>query len=326
MRFIKNVFYSIKKYFLKKIKIKIINIFLFNKCKFQSSSIKKILLLNYSKKLDNIVIATPLIEKINKNGFIIDLLINKKNFSLIKYNPWINKIILYNKIKRNDIAKKIKKNLYDLIIDVEKITFLKHFLFLKKIIYSNAIGFNKKEYKIYNISIKYNKNKHIFYKYQNIMKYLGIKDININYDIFIPDKTKKFVNNFFISLPGRKKILINPFHINQKKSMSVLQINNLIYLLKKTWPDCDFILNNFCFFNKNNFSELYIQMHFKDIYSILEIIKKSDLIISTNNLIAHIAQTFCKPIVKILAKKKYHYISEIKILEIILAVKKMNIL
>lgn len=346
MQFIKSFFYLIKKYFLKKIKIKIVNIFLFNKHKFELSKIRKILLLNFNKKIDDIIVSTMLIKEIKKYGYTIDVLTNKKNASIIKFNPYINNIFLFNKIKKKYFINKIKKNLYDLIIDTNKLSSFKYFLFLKKISSSNIIGFNKKKYKIYNKSIKYNDKEHLTYKYQSLMKYLNIKNFNINYDIFIQNKTKKSVGDFLKSLPGRKKIFINPFDIDKKKSMSVIQINNLIYLLKRIWPDCDFILNNFLLKNKK-ISKLYIKIPFNDLHSISEIIRNSDLIISSNISIVHIAATWKKNTIIIIYKNNMfnninyisgyekmiqiitndkHHISTIKVLKIINIIKKMHVL
>lgn len=144
--------------------------------------------------MGDVILTSPLL-RVLKNSLpdtSIDFLIRKKFSELVQYNPHINKIIAYDNCKGlRELTEELKKNNYDLIIDLHN-NLRSNFVKLK--LRKKSFTINKRIFKRFLlINFKIN----FLYNYIPVPeKYIeAVRDLNINNDqngleIFFPEEMK----------------------------------------------------------------------------------------------------------------------------------------
>lgn len=144
--------------------------------------------------MGDVILTSPLL-RVLKNSLpdtSIDFLIKKKFSELVQYNPHINKIIAYDNCKGlRELTEELKKNNYDLIIDLHN-NLRSNFVKLK--LRKKSFTINKrilKRFLLINFKINF------LYNYIPVPeKYIeAVRDLNINNDqngleIFFPEEMK----------------------------------------------------------------------------------------------------------------------------------------
>lgn len=167
------------------------------------------------------------------------------------------------------------------------------------------MGLNKENWKMFDIS--YTKpvgHIHITEIYINVLEKLGIKNIDINYELFFTEQQKSKVDELLKELNHKKIIVFNPFAASKHRDINLENIlkigkiiiedkNNILIFIgeEKRKKELEKILK-----------ELGDNAIFPDLKSIMEtsyLISKSDLVITPDTSIVHIAATFKRKLIAI---------------------------
>ena len=82
---------------------------------------EKILIIRFSS-LGDVILVHPVIKKLSNSNYIVHLLTLKEYSEIFKFNPFLNKIITFDKKNETlfQLIKKIKQENYYKIIDLQK--------------------------------------------------------------------------------------------------------------------------------------------------------------------------------------------------------------
>jgi len=164
----------------------------------------KILIIRFSS-LGDVLLTTPIVRSIRKNYPSAEIhFLTKKQFTpILENNPYINKIIEYDSQtdKFKNIIKKIARNQYDLIIDLQS----KLNSFLIKLFTGNSkhVTYNKRHFYRWRLTHEsLSKNlapiKSTVYLYASVLDKLGIKLDDEKLDIFLPENQDEIYSVFNI--------------------------------------------------------------------------------------------------------------------------------
>lgn len=268
---------------------------------------KKILFVNLNKKLGDAVVSSCLFKELKKiyPDYKIYVLISKATEDIYGYNSHIDKVISLTNSKK---FRRFQLYLYlpylilcnfDLVINVEyniKKYLAKYFSLIKagKIIISDKRWFNlikceplKWEYDIGHISEVYKK----------LLKQLNTKDVLINYELNIPNKYLIEVENFIAvnNKENKKILLINPQGSIDNRTLTDSYLNKLVEeITKKT----DYKIVLLSYKRKYNIENKDVSVfNVKNILETASMVKLSDLILTVDTSIVHIADVFNKKMI-----------------------------
>ncbi|CDG20480.1 putative glycosyl transferase [Xenorhabdus poinarii G6] len=285
---------------------------------FNINSIKTILLLRNEDKIGDMVVDTILLKELNKAGYIVDFLATETNSIVLKHNPYVRNIFIATPIdttsfmqnfRHNVPAKTIEKlrnNKYDLIIDPSLFnTPIHRLIFFKQLNVKYVIGFNKNKWLNHydkKINFDYNEN-HIKLTYKLIMNSLNIRiNDDVSYDLHYPNEIDLNIKEYLdeLNLPLRKRnIIINTFAGNKDRCLSIHQLNKIVNILNDTYNDINIIfLGHEKLIDMTMFEGVY-RSPFESLYHTMSLISQSDLIISPDTSIVHIAAAYKKPLIAI---------------------------
>jgi ADP-heptose:LPS heptosyltransferase len=168
----------------------------------------KILIIRFSS-IGDIVLTTPVVRCLKKQVPNCEIhFLTKKNFlSVIKHNPYIDKIYtIENKV--NECVGELKKENYDYIID------LHHNLRsakAKRALSAKSFSFNKlniEKWLLVNLKINKLPNIHIVDRYFETVKELGVTNDNLGLDYFISVDEKVNTQTMFGLVPGNYHCLV----------------------------------------------------------------------------------------------------------------------
>ncbi len=161
----------------------------------------KILIIRFSS-IGDIVLTTPVVRCIKKQIPNAEIhFLTKTNFvSLVENNPYVSKIYSI-KDKVAEVAEALKKENYDVVIDLHKNVRSAQ---AKRATSSKAFSFNKlniEKWLLVNLKINKLPNIHIVDRYFETLKTLGVVNDNLGLDYFIPEKDVIDINASF-NLPA----------------------------------------------------------------------------------------------------------------------------
>ena len=273
-------------------------------------------LLETSCQIGDCVILSPLLEslsKLNDEKIEIDIIVQNNSMEILKYYPYIKNIYPYRKYKNKLLryvynfyfALKNRKK-YDLVISYEKGINTFHMLYLKvlnpKYLISSRkkvkYGITENELEIYDFFFENNK---------EIMKKLNLK-LETQYKIYLgsfEEIAKKFYNknriNVIFNYIGSKKERIIPkgevIEILKDLSFDNIDIDLFLSSIPSKYEENKLIIEEV---NRNNVKLL---PKTNNIFEIASYIKYSDIVISVDTSIVHIASAYNKLILGIYAKK-----------------------
>jgi len=262
---------------------------------------EKILIIRFSS-LGDVVLVYPVIKKLHNTGFEVHIVTQKEYVSLFTSNPFINKIIAFD--KNNDslgkIIKIIKKENYFKIIDLQKNL---RSLFIRICFWGKTIAYKKYKFKrwlLVNFKINLLKNNSVIKNYLGVLKKFGIKvtSKDYNYAIFTSEKAKKKIKTL---LKTRKKIIsIAPMSKWQTKIwwgypelIRILSKNFFIVILgtKEEYSKIKLLINS-----SKNVLNLAGKLGLQEI---VEVIRRSIILITNDSGIMHLGAGTDTPVVAI---------------------------
>ena len=275
----------------------------------ENNEIRKILFLRYDGKIGDMVINTLMFREIKKKYPYIEIGVVTKEGAkvVIENNPNVDKIYEYKKDRKSikELSLEIAAEKYDLLIDFSEMLRVNQMMLINLCKARFNMGLNKENWKMFDIS--YTKpvgHIHITEIYINVLEKLGIKNIDINYELFFTEQQKSKVDELLKELNHKKIIVFNPFAASKHRDINLENIlkigkiiiedkNNILIFIgeEKRKKELEKILK-----------ELGDNAIFPDLKSIMEtsyLISKSDLVITPDTSIVHIAATFKRKLIAI---------------------------
>ena len=285
----------------------------------EDNDIKSILFLRYDGKIGDMVVNSLMFREIKKvyPNIKIGVVARGAAIDIIKDNSNVDKIYEYYKDRKKikDLALKIKEEKYDLLIDFSEMLRVNQMMLINLCGARFNIGLNRKEWKLFDLSIKSDKDfkwtEHITNRYLAYLVKLGLKkeNIDISYDIYLKDEKKYEV--FFNEIKESKKLILNPYGESKHKSFSVENLENIINYLKNR--DIAIILVYFgdkykeLEFLEKKYKYVYMPQKIESILDTAILIKESDYVISPDTSIVHIESALNKKMITVYPPKGGKY-------------------
>jgi ADP-heptose:LPS heptosyltransferase len=244
------------------------------------------------------IISTILFREIKKQypNIKIFVLCGKDNKNILKNNPYVDTIFIsHNKFFRDIILyKKLRKLKIDLVIDF--LLFRPKPLHLLKLRIINSkflLGICKENYNVYDISVDVNYNiEHISKIYYLILNSLGIKHIDIKYDVFLSDEDEDYAKQFIKENKLSKILFFNTHSASKYRTLSFKKVKELLKLLFEK-ENFKIILNSQYDIKIKN----VITLPKSNFLKVLAIAKYSDVILTVDTSIVHAANAFNKKMI-----------------------------
>ena len=285
----------------------------------EDNDMKSILFLRYDGKIGDMVVNSLMFREIKKvyPNIKIGVVARGAAIDIIKDNSNVDKIYEYYKDRKKikDLALKIKEEKYDLLIDFSEMLRVNQMMLINLCGARFNIGLNRKEWKLFDLSIKSDKDfkwtEHITNRYLAYLVKLGLKkeNIDISYDIYLKDEKK--YKAFFNEIKESKKLILNPYGASKHKSFSVENLENIINYLKNR--DIAIILVYFgdkykeLEFLEKKYKYVYMPQKIESILDTAILIKESDYVISPDTSIVHIASALNKKMITVYPPKGGKY-------------------
>lgn len=294
----------------KKEKVKIIKENLIEK-----NGIDSIVIMRDDGKIGDMVVSSFIYREIKKQypNIKIGVVTRKGATDIIKDNHYVDKIYEYKKDSGylKNLANKIAKEKYDLLIDTSTILREKQIMFINKCDCKINLGVDKEEWQLFDISVPEEKNSHITKRFINILEILGIKEIQSNYDIQISDealvKVEKKIKEEenILEASGKERVILNPYTASKHRNFNRKNIEKIIEILLKYRENELYLLGHGE--NKKEILEIkekiknkrvhYIELN--GIQEVIALIKNCELIISPDTSIVHIGVGLDKKVIAI---------------------------
>ena len=253
-----------------------------------------------------------LLQKLQKNHIeqtviVVSTVAKEGAKVVIENNPNVDKIYEYKKDRKSikKLSLEIAAEKYDLLIDFSEMLRVNQMMLINLCKARFNMGLNKENWKIFDIS--YTKPTgyiHVTEIYKNILEKLGIKNIDISYELFFIERQKSKIEELLKKLKHKKIVVFNPFAASKHRNINLENIvkigkiiledeNNILMFIgeekrKKELENVMRELGNNTFFPE-----------FKDIMETSYLISKADLVITPDTSIVHISAAFKRKLIAI---------------------------
>ena len=281
--------------------------------------IKKILFLRYDGKIGDYIITSWIYREIKKQrpDIEIDIVGISKNEKLFLNNKNVNRFYKLKKSKKPFmyfLAKKLRAENYDVIIDPTEHLRKRDIFFIKNIKAKVVFGYDKEEINIFDKNIG-NNSKRMKEVYAEILEQLGFSNLNMDYEIPLDKEAEEKVDKYLEKKKIDNYIVVNFFgaaknkKINNENAIKLIDVLHMKYKDKKIIildsPSDRKALDNIL---KNVLDNERVYFYPNStIFEAIEIIKKSILVVSPDTAIIHIADGFDKKIISFYKNEKITY-------------------
>ena len=274
------------------------------------SQIKRILFLRTDGKIGDYIISSFIFREIKKNypNIQIDVVADKSLENLLKLNKNIDKYYILNRKKMKEwrnIVKILRKNKYDVLFDSTEGLKYKQVYLLNRVNAVVNVGYNKDDYNIYNKNIRQNNTLKMIQIYKQMVESVNIEIKDTKYDVPVSEESEKNVGRFLKENNVKGKIIALNFFgasrgrkINEENALIILRRLREMYkdyaiIILDSPNDRETIEN--ILKNTDNENILFFEKS-RTILDSISIIKNSNLIVSLDTSILHIAEGLDKKI------------------------------
>ena len=285
--------------------------------------IKKILFLRYDGKIGDYIITSWIYREIKKQrpDIQIDVVGISKNEKLFLNNKSINKFYKLKKSKKlfmYFLAKKLRVEDYDVLIDPTEVLKNRDLFFIKNINAKINFGYDKGNVNLFSKSINKN-SKTMVDVYKEILENLGFCNLDSNYEVPINVSSEKKIDEYLKSNRIDKYIAMNFFGAGKRRKFTPKKATELIVKVRNEYPEHKIIILNSPKDKKALFkiikrikcldsnSNIFYNEDFKTIYDAISLINKSDIVITPDTAVVHIAKGLKKNIVAFYSENKENY-------------------
>lgn len=274
------------------------------------SKIKRILFLRTDGKIGDYIISSFIFREIKKyySNIKIDVVSDKSLENLLKLNENIDEYYTFNRKKIFEwrkISRILKKNNYDVLLDSTEGLKYKQVYLINRVNAKVNVGYNKDGYKIYNKNVKQNNTLKMIEIYKKMMKKVNIEIENTNYDVPVSKDSERNVQKFLDENNTNEKIIALNFFgaskgrkINEEIALIIIKKLNEMYkdykiIILDSPNDRETIYN---ILKKTDNKNILFFEESKTVLDSISIIKRSDLVVSLDTAILHIAEGLNKKI------------------------------
>ena len=185
-------------------------------------------------------------------------------------------------------------------------------LFLRLIKAKNYVGYKKENYALFNLNIKA-ENKHFRDIYHEALTAIGFKHISTHYDIPSDQQSREDIAQFLETKQLTHYIAVNFFGAGSarrfnEKSMKALLDNltssNTMNIVLLAFPE---VIDEMQTLAKQ-YKNVFVYEQTKTVFHTIELIKHSDMVISPDTSIVHIAAGFNKPIIAFYSQDEENFV------------------
>lgn len=285
--------------------------------------IKKILFLRYDGKIGDYIVTSWVYREIKRQrpDIQIDVVGISKNEKLFLNNKSINKFYKLKKSKKlfmYFLAKKLRVEDYDVLIDPTEVLKNRDLFFIKNINAKINFGYDKGNVNLFSKSINKN-SKTMVDVYKEILENLGFCNLDSNYEVPIKVSSEKKIDEYLKSNRIDKYIAMNFFGAGKRRKFTPKKATELIVKVRNEYPEHEIIILNSPRDKKVIFkiikrikcldsnSNIFYGEDFKTIYDAISLINKSDIVITPDTAVVHIAKGLKKNIVAFYSENKENY-------------------
>lgn len=278
--------------------------------KLEPIKINRILFLRTDGKIGDFIISSFIFREIKKYypNIKIEVVADKSLENLLKLSKNIDKYYIFDRKKLHEwrnIVKILRKNKYDALFDSTEGLKYKQVYLLNRVNATVNVGYNKDDYKIYNKNIKQNNTLKMTEIYKQMMKSINIEIKDTKYDVPVSKESEKNVEMFLKENNVKEKIIALNFFgasrsrkINEENALIIIRRLSEMYknykiIILDSPNDRETIYNILA--KAGNKNVLFFEKS-KTILDSISIIKKSDLVVSLDTSILHIAEGLNKKV------------------------------
>ena len=286
--------------------------------------IKKILFYKIEWKIGEYITSSFVIREIKRKypDIQIDVFVGKSGGmkELLESNKYIDNIFIYDRKKKLDeirmkkrVLKGSKLNKYDIFFDFSEEIEIKpkQMWFMRRINADINVGYRKSIYKIYNKNVE-DRNERMADIWEMALEKLNIKNIDKSYDIPLKEESEKNIEKYFLKNCIKKSIAVNFFGSIDKRKINVDNALVLLKNIRKQYPEFEInILDSpvdrekiFEILKEEKIGGIYYYKDTNSICDAISIIKRSEIVVSPDTSIVHIAEGFDKKIITFYEKKE----------------------
>jgi|GEM_PF-226940 len=295
-----------KKYYGKKINI----IPVYGNSFIEENNIRSILISNEGGKIGDTVITSFMFREIKKKypEIKIHTVLKGVTKEILNFNPYVDRIFDYQDENLNIIAKTIKNENYDLMIYIREKTKERELKFIRNCGARFNIGIDKEGWKLFDLSANrgkdFDEKAHLIKSHSTILKKIGIPDpIDTSYDIFFDEQRNLLRTELEAQFEKKEVVVINPYGASKHRCFSIETLQNLI----EHFHDWTIILLHHN--GKRDEVEkvkdwrenVIIPEKIDGILDAAVYISISDLVITPDTSIVHVASTYNKSIIVVYA-------------------------
>lgn len=274
----------------------------------KDNNINSILILNEGGKTGDTVITTFMFREIKKQYPYIKITVVSKGISkeILEFNPYIDKVYDFDDYGIKKLVKLISNQNYDLLINIREKIKEKELRFIKSCGAKYNVGIDKKGWKLFDISVErgtdYDVKSHLTESFSSILKKIGrFDEVDTSYEIFFDEKREQLAQKLKNEFSNRKVLLINPYGASEYRCLSESTIKKII----KEFDDYIIIL---LYYGERKSDVMRIGKDIPNVYipesinGVLDssvYISVSDVVISPDTSIVHIASAYNKKIISI---------------------------
>ena len=206
---------------------------------YRPQAVSSVLLLRNDNKLGDMVTCSTLLRALGAlfPHARLDIIAGKDNASLLAYHPGVHRVYRgdqsFSSLWR--LGRQLRREKYDLYIDVDEKPTLSSLVFLKLLAPRWACGFNRENYPLYNLDEKLDLSSfHVTRRYEAAVRKLGFTGIfDPEYKVFLPLDSAERARRFAAGLPRAGRLFVfSPQAASRHRSFSVRQMKETALLLK----------------------------------------------------------------------------------------------
>lgn len=271
-----------------------------NKVDLNVENSKKILLIQLGT-IGDLILATPFYEAIADKfpNDDIEIICSTQNYFVLKHNPRISKIHVFNKnwLKVASLIFKLQKTKYEYYIDPKDHISSQSKLFGKLIRAKTKIGFDTKG-KIFDVQIpSFNKEMHFTDIIFQAGKSIGITKTDNTLPVIFPNL--KIDGDIQKRISERPTVTLN---ISASKKSKLWELDHWKKLIQMLPKDFQYFLS-YAPSEKQEAKDLLnlypnlIDLNSKSLFDVISLVKYSQIVLTIDTAVVHIAAAFDKPLV-----------------------------
>jgi ADP-heptose:LPS heptosyltransferase len=272
-------------------------------------SVNKILVLHFDDKIGDLVVNSSLFRELKNESpeVSIDIVTGRNAYPLIKENPYIKKSFLFRKglLPTLILASKLKKNNYNLVIDLRIMTDSRTIFILSRLGQNPLtfrVGLNKSNFSVYDLTIEKDFNQiHARERVNTLMKLIGISSPNLHYDLHF---SKSDLNLAKEISHNSKFVILNPMAGARFRSLKIESVGRIAKLFHEKYSEYYILITGspsdkeFLTTCENRFSQYKIQYaNLNSLTSLCALVSICKGVISPDTSMVHIASCFNKNII-----------------------------